>query len=151
MDTISMIIGIGFLVLFTLPFLLIRISNAKKERLLVAYFRELTEKNNVVISDFDCWNKRYVIGLDTNKKAVSYLRLFEKVEVFEIILLSEVKSVQGNRIYSTLTNEELIDKLELMIDLNNGRSVCLEFYNRETSNGLSEEIRLLEKWQNKLK
>ena len=150
MDTISMIIGMGFLVLFTLPFLLIRISNVKKERLLIARFKQLSEKNNVVISEFDCWNKQYVIGMDTDKNAVCYLHVLEANEVFEKILLSDVKLVHSNRTYYTILNEELIDRLELAIELKSGGSANLEFYNRELSNGLSGEIKLLEKWQNKM-
>lgn len=147
MDIISITIGIVFLALFTVPFLIVRMSNRKKERELIAYFKQLALENNVAISEFDCWNKQYIIGIDAEKRTMCYLQSSENKEKFEVIVCSEIKLVEGIRTDKSNTNVVVIDKLELVIELKNGRTLPLEFFNASISNGLSGEIVLVEKWK----
>jgi len=149
-DTVSLIIGLGFLAIFTLPFLFVRMANNKREKALMQRFLTVAQFRGVLISESELWNRNYVLGMDAQKENLVYLQLFtegEKVEHVRLTTGLKVRVVRINK--TTARNEEVIDRLELIIDGGSTQTV-LEFYNSEVSNGLNDELKLVEKWKMKL-
>ncbi len=151
MDIISITIGVVFLALFTVPFLIVRISNNKNEKELVAYFKQVALSKNILISEYDTWNQQYIIGMDHEQQAICYLHKTNLTEKLESVIAKELKLVKTVRSNKTSTNnEEVIDKVGLSLELLNGKTLNFEFYDSEVSNGLADELILVEKWKNKL-
>lgn len=149
MDTVSIIIGLGFLAIFTLPFLFVRIANNKRERAFLERFLTLAKAEGATISESELWGRNYAIGIDQQTKKLVYLRVVkgeEKVIDLDLAKVVSAKILRTNKL--TANNEEVIDRVELIVETN--ATMALEFYNSEYSNGLSDELKIIEKWMLKL-
>lgn len=149
MDTVSIIIGLGFLAIFVLPFLFVRMANNKREKAFLERFLTLSKAKGATISESDLWNRNYAIGIDQQNKKLVYLQVIKEEEKVIDLDLSKVGSAKILRINKiTANNDEVIDRLELVVETN--VHCVLEFYNSESSNGLTDELKLIEKWMLKL-
>ena len=151
MDLGTAIIGLIFILVCTIPFVLISRSRRKDEKKLFISLKNLAEKQQSKITQHEvCSN--YAIGIDETKNFVFFQLKKEKEIKPQFIDLSTIKKCKINNIGSATSNENrIIEQLNLeLIPINkNKNNTVLEFYNSDQSYQLNGEFQSIEKW-NKL-
>lgn len=148
MDLISALIGIVSLAFFIVPIVYLQIMKKNGRKKFLNNFMLLGRQHQVNISQHDFWNHSYAIGLDETANKLFFLKTAANTEQKISINLSEVekcKLVNKNR---TIDNNKIIDSLELVLTFRNPGmpEKTLEFYDREESMSVNEEVQLIEKW-----
>ena len=156
MDTSSTIIGLVILAVFILPIILLHSARRKRERKQLELFDQYVESKGLHLDQRELWN-HYGIGVDNAGKHLFYLKQHIDDNQEQILSLTEVAMCETVRemVKPTVNASEddlVLDRLELLLRFKQaGReSVRLEFYNREESSGLSDELELTEKWRKRI-
>lgn len=149
MDIASVIIGLVSLALFIVPVIYIQGKQKKAETRLQEDFLRVARQQQLVISQHDLWNSRFAIGIDTDKGVLFYLKKWEEGKEELQIHLSEVASCRVNNENREVNGNRVIDLIELRFTFRGSklREQALEFYSKEESMSLSEELLLAEKWK----
>ena len=151
MDLISVIIGIISLAFFIVPVVYLQMVKKNEKKKFLDNFLLLAQQQQLNISEHDFWNHSYAIGLDDTNKKLFFLKTAGGTEQKISINIKEIEKcvlVNKSRI---VDKSKVIDRLELVVTLRNVRQSekTLEFYDREESMSVNEEVQLIEKW-NKL-
>jgi hypothetical protein len=152
MDIVSALIILGITIIIVLPFVFVSLHKKQKNRKYLKHFNSLAEKENIVISQRELWDKYYVIGLDASSKKILYTnRRKEKPE--EIIIdLNEVEKCRIANISKTYKGQsgedKVSDRLELVFTfLKSGiPEKSLEFYDSDSFMPNEKEISNIENW-----
>lgn len=142
METGISIIGFSLLILVFLPFIISYWSQKSKNKKFFKHFQELSEKRNLIISQNEMWEKRYIIGIDTNSNKLLYIKKKKEQEEETLIDLSEIRNCKATKGVDS-------DKVELVLTYFDTKipQLALEFYDgRELLSPQSREMDLAEKW-----
>lgn len=156
MDTSSTLIGLVILAVFILPIILLHSSRKKRERKQLELFDQYVSSKGLSLKQRELWN-HYAIGMDVERNQLFYSKHHLDDNREQIVPLAEVALCEITRemIRPTSNSSEddlVLDRLELSLRFKeSGRqNLRLEFYNREESTGLSDELELTEKWRKRI-
>ena len=143
MDQSSLIIGIVLLIVCVLPFILFSLNNTKKRKNRIQNLIQKAKENNATIQEKDDWNQS-IIGIDKTNKLLFFSKKSEEFDKFISINISELQKCQIER---TENNQKVLEKLELELSFATKPTIVLEFFNKDETRLLVNEIELIQKWQ----
>jgi len=154
MDTGAALIILGIVAITVLPFIFHSLYKKLKDMKFLKDFISLAEKEKIVISQKELWNKYYIIGIDNNSKKVLYTnKRKEKAE--EIIIdLTEVENCRIASVNKTLKgqsgNSNKSDRLELVFTFRKSDMPerNMEFYDSTEFMPTDKENSIIENWLN---
>lgn len=150
MSIANTIIGLGILLLFVVPVILIsRSAKNKKSRLLNDLMSEAS-KNGLFIAESDSWDDS-VIGLDTKNKKIVYIDENDsekKVNIFSFSDLKSFKTVPNLTSKGQKLNFENVNNLSLIFGFKDPSKseLNLNFYMAGFGKMTKAEKELFEKW-----
>ncbi|PRY07430.1 hypothetical protein CLV24_12379 [Pontibacter ummariensis] len=149
MDLGTTIIGLFSLALFIVPILYIQRGQRQQKKKFLEDFLKVTEGQQLSIRQYDSWPPYFSIGIDPVQRKLSYLKKQDQKEQTALIDLSEVASCRVVNEHRDVNGTRVIDFVALRFAFRNPRlsEQALEFYDREESMSLNEELMLAEKWQ----
>lgn len=152
MDKGSAIIVLVIVALIVLPFIFHNMYKKMKDMKFLRDFRNLAEKEKIVITQKELWNNCYAIGIDNDSKKIIYaIKQKEKVEG-TLIDLSEVEKCRIANINRTTKSQDgknnISDRLELIFTFRKSDipEMVLEFYNSKEFMPTDKELSLIENW-----
>jgi hypothetical protein len=143
MDATSLTIGIILLIICVLPFIIFSIINSKKRKKRIQNLIQKAKENNATIHEKDDWNQS-IIGLDKTNKMLFFSKKSEEIDKFISINISELLKC---RIERTENKLKALEKLELELTFASKPTVVLEFFNKDETRILLNEIEIIQKWQ----
>lgn len=143
MDATSFTIGIILLIICVLPFILFSVNNNKKRKKRIENLVKKAKENNATIQEKDDWNQS-VIGLDKKNKMLFFSKKSEEFDKFIFINISELLLC---RIERTENKHKVLEKLELELTFASKPTVVLEFFNKNETRLILNEIEIIQKWQ----
>jgi hypothetical protein len=143
MDSTSLIIGIILLIVCVLPFILFSVNNSKKRKKRIQNLIQKAKENNATIQEKDDWNQS-IIGIDKTNKMLFFSKKSEEFDKFISINISELLK---SRIERTENKNKVLEKLELELTFASKPTVVLEFFNKDETRILLNEIEIIQKWQ----
>ncbi|MGE0021812.1 MAG: hypothetical protein AB7S72_19235 [Draconibacterium sp.] len=151
MDLTSLIMGLVLLALFVLPFVLVSRSNSKKKNHLLSRLKELALQNNSSIAKYDSCNN-LMIGSDEKTTTIFFISETDENEIVKTVQLG---AMQKCMVVNTLKSQNGNTKggsgqgklaLSLLPVKKDSREILLEFYNENDRVQLSDELILINKW-----
>lgn len=144
------IFGLLALACFIVPVIYLQRRGKQEKKRFLKDFLQLAQQQELNLSMHDFWNHSYAIGLDSVKNKLFYLKKREGVEqkvVFDLAEIETCRFINANR---TINGSRVTDRLSLEFAfLKSGLPVkILEFYTKEESMAVHDEIELAEKWMN---
>lgn len=156
MDTSSFIIGSITLIIFVLPIILLHTARRRKEQKQRAEFDLYAQSKGVSLDRFELWNY-YSIGIDKDHGRLFYVKQHLDENKEYNVSLNDVESCETKRDLltqkgNTASDDYVLNGLHLAVQFKDKSKtpLNLEFYNRETANGLSNELELVEKWKKRI-
>ena len=143
MDSTSLTIGIILVIICVLPFILFSVSNSKKRKKRIQNLVKKAKESNATIQEKDDWNQS-IIGIDKTNKMLFFSKKSEEFDKFITINISELLKC---RIERTENNHKVLEKLELELTFASKPTVVLEFFNKNESRLILNEIEIIQKWQ----
>lgn len=152
MDITSSIIGIGLLLLFVIPIVLLNRRGKKTEQLFKNKLFSQAEKDSCEINEFEIWNNA-AIGLDSNSSKLFFLKKVAYKDEYENMDLKEVSTCQLRNTNENFNSKDgqqtIIEKLELIFSFKghgkDPKSIVL--YDRDLDNlNLNGEVQIAQKW-----
>lgn len=149
MDLESFIIGLISLALFIVPIMLIQRKQRQQKKKFLENFMNLAEQKQLKITEYDFWNHCFAIGIDKGQNKLFYLKKQNEGEQTALINLSEVAACRVINMNREVNGDRVIDFIELRFTFRNPGipEQALEFYNKEKSLSLNEELLIAEKWK----
>ncbi len=148
MGTGTIVIGLAFVFLTILPFVLIAMSRKKQASKIAGALSNLASEHSCKIDSFEILSG-VAIGIDEQQKMLFYYRLHENEEITQILKFTDIKKVKAVCVNS---NQSLFNKLELIFSFHNKDKVdmALELYSSHAPLEQSEEMEIAKKWQDKI-
>lgn len=143
MDSTSLIIGIILLIVCVLPFILFSVNNSKKRKKRIQNLIQKAKENNATIQEKDDWNQS-IIGIDKTNKMLFFSKKSEEFDKFISINISELLK---SRIERTENKNKVLEKLELELTFASRPTIVLEFFNKDETRLILNEIEIIQKWQ----
>lgn len=151
MDFSLFLTGMLILAFIILPiFFYLRAQKKRREKLL-NHFIELAEKHQAKVAESDIWNSNNCIGIDYASGKLFSLRIIEDQETTTLIDLNEVDKclvTPMNKKGRDNSNE----RLDIIFKFKNSSLTdkTINFYNVNDSSIITDELKLAEKWANKV-
>ena len=142
MDSTSATIGIILLIICVLPFILFSVNNTKKRKKRIQNLIKKAKESNATIQEKDDWNQS-IIGIDKVNKLLFFSKKSEEFDKFISINISELLKC---RIERTENNYKVLEKLELELTFASKPTVVLEFFNKDETRLIVNEIEIIQKW-----
>lgn len=143
MDSTSLTIGIILLIVCVLPFILFSVNNSKKRKKRIQNLIKKAQENNATIQEKDDWNQS-IIGIDKTNKMLFFSKKSEEFDKFISINISELLKC---RIERTENKHNVLEKLELELTFASRPTIVLEFFNKNETRLILNEIEIIQKWQ----
>ena len=143
MDSTSLTIGIILLIVCVLPFILFSVKNRKKRKKRIQNLIKKAQENNATIQEKDDWNQS-IIGIDKTNKMLFFSKKSEEFDKFISINISELLKC---RIERTENKHNVLEKLELELTFASRPTIVLEFFNKNETRLILNEIEIIQKWQ----
>lgn len=152
MDSGTIITAIIFILVCSIPFIIMSMNAKKKERKFLRALFKIAENNNCKVSDHDFLGHA-AIGIDEADNMVFFIKIVNHIEMAQQVSLSEIQKCRVTELARTGTDAngyfKFIDKLGLLFEDKdkNKDDALLEFYNvAYCSPTLSGELQLADKW-----
>lgn len=148
MDLTSVTITLVLLIIFGVPFIYSLAVQKREKKNFSKELINLAEQQHVKFSQYEIWNHFYGIGIDTATSRLFYFKQLDGKEEKAFIDFSEVKRCSVNNVHRTVNHSRVTDRLELVFRFHDPTlpEKRLEFYNRDESLSLDNEVQLVEKW-----
>lgn len=143
MDSTSLTIGIILLIVCVLPFILFSVNNSKKRKKRIQNLIQKAKENNATIQEKDDWNQS-IIGIDKTNNMLFFSKKSEEFDKFISINISELLK---SRIERTENKNKVLEKLDLELTFASRPTIVLEFFNKDETRILLNEIEIIQKWQ----
>lgn len=146
------IIGMLVIAMFILPFLLVGIGKNNGQKQLKRALYKVASDNNSTLSKVEFMSSS-AIGIDENTNDLFFVQTYNGVETFKHLKLSKFKSCKinkyGREVKDREDNHTAIDRIDLeLIPVEKGKSsTILEVFNAEGSVLYSNELAIVEIWQ----
>lgn len=149
MEVGEVIFGLLALACFIVPVVYIQRRGRQEKKKFLKEFLQLAQQQELNLTTHDFWNHSYAIGLDPLKNKLFYLKKREGEEQQVVIDLAEIEKCRFINANRTVNGSRVIDRLALGFGfLNSGLpEKNLEFYTKEESMAVHDELALAEKWQ----
>jgi len=149
MDTSSLLIGLGVTQLFNIPIYLYTRNKKKKENMALEQFVATGLKYGIEITELDSWQNS-IIGIDSLKKKILFLRTVNDYEDETLVDLNQVKKCELIKVERNLEDgNSTVARINLVFHLGNNKpDYSLEFYNSENTMMIVSELQMAEKWCN---
>ncbi|MEP7237168.1 MAG: hypothetical protein ABI685_04875 [Ferruginibacter sp.] len=151
-DLGTILTGISFLLVCSVPFILLSRSNRKREKQILQRLNGVAQKNNGTVSKYNTWGNT-AIGIDGAANIVFFTKKTGEVEMAEQIMLAETEKCRVVNTKRTERNEDgnytLTDKLELLFEPKDKKkkATALPFYHMAYDGAiLTGELQQSEKW-----
>ena len=150
-EPVTFIMSCLLMCVFSVPFIYNGQKNKKISRALLANLNEMAKSQGANLTEIDSWRNRYALGLDSQHKVLSYMRL-DSENVSYNLNLGEFKSVKLIKNYQEINGKPQTHKLpeyvglELIPNKAEAGAVNLEIYDAELYSDLMGETVLAEKW-----
>ena len=151
MDPVSIIIGIFFLALFIVPFIIMSRKGKKSEKQLLQTLAGIAEQHKCQLSQHEI-SGDFGIGLDEMKNFVFFCTNTTGQEIRQAIDLTGIQHCRLIKASRTINGKEgkheVIERLELgFVPIAKDRpEIRLEFFNAEAGRQLNGELQSIEKW-----
>jgi hypothetical protein len=151
MDLVTVFIGVFFLAICMMPFILAARSNKKKDKKLLHSLADVAKLHNCTLSQQD-FGKEIAIGLCENNNALIFFRQGKNKTTAEYVNLSEVKNCKLIHSSKTVPDKEGTHKSSETVGLSlsfihkHKPNLILDFYKVEENYQLSGELKLAQKW-----
>jgi len=150
MDTTALVIGFIMMLICIVPIMILNRSGAKAGKLYLKSLKDLAQKNETDIAEYDHWNDR-AIGIDTEKNKIFFVRKSDFNEFSQQVNLDEIRKC---RIIKTGVSDKdgksgNVTKIELGLSSADNRKAdtMVEFFNQEHGVlAYDDELQLAEKW-----
>jgi hypothetical protein len=126
-----------------LPFILFSVNNSKKRKKRIQNLIQKAKENNATIQEKDDWNQS-IIGIDKTNKMLFFSKKSEEFDKFISINISELLK---SRIERTENKNKVLEKLELELTFASRPTIVLEFFNKDETRLILNEIEIIQKWQ----
>jgi hypothetical protein len=144
MNSTSIIIGIGFLVLFIVPLAYLTTAGSRKKKKLIAGLSALASENSCKISDMDQW-KKSCIGIDMENKKIFYLSKNEKL----VVDLKNVAKCNLNNPNNSKKDKNSKIELEFTLKSPSDKILKIEFFDTVIDTYIvDEDMQIPYKWHN---
>lgn len=149
MESGSFIFGLIALACFIVPVLYYQAMKRKEKEKFIRYFLQLAGKQQLSLSAYDSWNDRYAIGIDEQRKQLFYLKKQEDKEFVLTIDLAKTDSCSLINAKRNIRESVVLDRIALSLSslVPEQAEKELEFYLREESAAINDELKLAEKWK----
>jgi hypothetical protein len=119
-------------------------NNSKKRKKALQHLSDTAKNKNCTIEKNEFWNLA-AIGIDQSNKMLFFSRKKDGAAIYKTIDLTQIQKCNLVRTEST---NRAIDKLELQLEFfdKNKPNVSLEFYDKDQSMSLVNEIEISVKW-----
>lgn len=147
MDTATIIIAAILLAICILPFILISRNRKKNEQGLLQSLQDEAQKVQCIINEHEfCCN--IMIGLDTNKNTIFYLKKGNSGNEHKHLVLDAFKQCELVKTMQDSSESSRIQKLALKFIPISDKSqpVFLEFYDSNERFQLNGELQMIENW-----
>ncbi len=151
-DTGTILTAVFFLLLCSVPFILLNISTKKREKQNLLLLKQQAGKNNLTVSKFNTWGTTS-IGMDEAANVVFFAKKTADGETSEQVTLAEAEKCRVANIKRTQSNEDgnysLTEKLELVFELKDKKKgeMAFPFFNMAYDGAmLTGELQQAEKW-----
>ncbi|GAB3225870.1 hypothetical protein J0A67_08155 [Algoriphagus aestuariicola] len=132
------------------PFVSYSIKSKKAKKKFLSGFSDFATQLNLKTDVQEDWRNRYILGLDTSKKALLYYQSGETVENRQVALRDVSKAVVHQSYLGNDTSNptKTLDQLALQIHFKDPakKSLSLEIYNHEYFSDLLGETILATRW-----
>jgi hypothetical protein len=151
MDLGSSVIGIIFLLLCALPFILMSRSRKKREKSLMQALTNMATEKNCKIHQHELF-ANFAIGFDNSNAVVMFYRKIGEMISEQFVYLQDVQSCKVLNASRTVAgnsgNQKIIEKLELVFipSIKSKPEVRLEFFNASITPQLFGELQSIQKW-----
>ena len=143
MDATSLTIGIILFIICISPFIIFSIINSKKRKKRIQNLIQKAKENHAIIHEKDDWNQS-IIGIDKTNKMLFFSKKSEEIDKFISINISELLNC---RIERTENKHNVLEKLELELTFASRPTVVLDFFNKDETRLVLNEIEIIKKWQ----
>lgn len=152
MDSGTLIIAILFILVCSIPFIIMVRNSKKREKQFLRMLLEIAGKDNCELSVHD-FLTHAAISIDNKTNMVFFVKKVNSTETHQLVTLAEIQSCHLVNAARTGSNEDglfkIIDRLELVLESHDKSKadIILEFYNSAYSSPtLTVELQLAEKW-----
>lgn len=154
MDTSSLIIGLGAVLIFVVPFLIFNFNRKNRSKKVKAAFIAEASQMQMHIADSDIWNLHYCIGIDPASMKLLYQKNDSYKPESVLIDLNEIAQCQVKNLTRTVKNNNekavITEAISLIFKNKNAakRESIIEIYNIHNNDAaLTEEPQIAKKWE----
>jgi hypothetical protein len=151
-DTGTILTAVFFLLLCTVPFILLNLSHRKRVKQNLLLLNREAGKNNLKVSRFNTWGST-AIGMDETANVVFFTKKTPEGDAALQVTLDEVERCRIANIKRTESDGDhhysLTEKLELILETRDKRKkeAALPFFDIQCDGGmLTGELQMAEKW-----
>jgi hypothetical protein len=150
LDTGTIVTAVFFLLLFSIPFILLNISRKKREKRNLLLLNREAGKTNLTVSTFNTWGNTS-IGMDEKANVVFFTKKTPDGDTAQQVTLAETEKCRVANIKRTESDGDhhysLTEKLELVFENKKKTETALPFYDIQYDGGmLTGELQMAEKW-----
>jgi hypothetical protein len=151
-DTGTIVTAVFFLLLFSIPFILLNISHKKRVKQNLLLLNREAGKSNLTVSTFNTWGNTS-IGMDEKANVIFFTKKTPEGDMAQQVTLTETEKCRVANIKRTESDGDhhysLTEKLELVFENKKKMETALPFYDIQYDGGmLTGELQMAEKWCN---
>lgn len=147
MNSQEILISLVIVCLVTIPFIIVKMRSKRKANQILSSLSDI-DGQQLTISQYDQWNHRFAIGIDTSRKKVAYLKQQETGDKKVLIDLEQVEKCTLSSLFHDANNNRIFEHIAVELTLKGAKSpaLMLEFYSSKESFTLDMELMLAQKW-----
>lgn len=151
-DNGTILTGVFFLLLCTVPFILINVSHRKKVKQNLLLLNKAAANNNLTVTAFNTWGNTS-IGMDETANVIFFIKKTADGDTAKQITIAETENCRIANIKRTESDGDhhysLTEKLELVFETRDKKKTetALPFFDIQHDGGmLTGELQMAEKW-----